>query len=208
MNETVDRRVRRTRQLLHRALIELMLERGYDRITVRDILERADVGRSTFYAHFRDKDDLLVVSSAEFLRTALAAAERSAPHREWSPPDSDPLAPLYTIFWLTSEYSDVYRAWLGRKSSGDLLRAYQAVLADLLTERLGDRLELDAAELAATVTFLSWGVVGLLGAIAQQDPPTPPREAYRRLNQLAGPGLRAAGREFSGGATIPAPPPR
>ncbi|MEV6277112.1 TetR/AcrR family transcriptional regulator [Nocardia sp. NPDC051832] len=190
MNESVDRRVRRTRQLLHRALIELMLERGYDRITVRDILERADVGRSTFYTHFRDKDDLLVVSSTEFLRTALSAAERSAPHADWAPPKSDPLAPMYTVFWLTAEYSDVYRAWLGRKSSGELLRAYQAVLAELLTEHLAERLDLDKAELAATVTFLSWGAVGLLGAIAQDDPPTPPREAYRRLTKLLAPGLR------------------
>ncbi|MGW0250243.1 TetR/AcrR family transcriptional regulator [Nocardia goodfellowii] len=191
MNDSADRRVRRTRQLLHRALIELMLERGYDRITVRDILERADVGRSTFYAHFRDKDDLLVVSSTEFLRGAIAAARRSAAHAEWAPPDADPLAPMYTVFWLTAQYSEVYRAWLGPKSTGELLRAYQAVLAELLTERLADRLDLDRAELAATVTFLCWGVVGLLGAIAQDDPPTPPREAYRRLDQLVGPGLRA-----------------
>jgi AcrR family transcriptional regulator len=52
--------VRRTRNLLHRALRELILEKGYDRITVQDILDRADVGRSTFYAHFQGKDDLLL----------------------------------------------------------------------------------------------------------------------------------------------------
>ncbi|MFC9893341.1 TetR/AcrR family transcriptional regulator [Nocardia sp. NPDC127579] len=191
MSDTADRRVRRTRQQLHQALVELMIERGYDRITVRDILERADVGRSTFYAHFRDKDDLLVVSSTEFLRSALDAPEPGAAPQGWSPPDSEPLAPMYTLFSLAAEYSDVYRAWLGRKSSGEMLRAYQAVLGKILTERLADRLDLDEDELAATVTFLSWGVVGLLGGIAQADPPTHPRVAYRRLNQLAGPGLRA-----------------
>ena len=57
---TTDRRVRRTRQLLRDALMELTLERGYDRITVQDILDRADIGRSTFYSHYRDKDDLMV----------------------------------------------------------------------------------------------------------------------------------------------------
>ncbi len=56
----VDRRVARSRRLLRSALMELVQEKEYARITVQDILDRADVGRSTFYAHFRDKDDLLV----------------------------------------------------------------------------------------------------------------------------------------------------
>src|SRR5215203_5096896 len=43
-----DRRVRRTRQLLRSALLSLIIEKGYERITVQDILDRADVGRSTF----------------------------------------------------------------------------------------------------------------------------------------------------------------
>ena len=55
----IDRRSRRTRQALHQALIRLIVERGYDEITVADIADAADTGRSTFYAHFTDKDDLL-----------------------------------------------------------------------------------------------------------------------------------------------------
>src|SRR4051812_15011818 len=58
--DAADRRVRRTRRNLTDALIGLILERGYEAITVQDILDRADIGRSTFYAHFRDKDALLL----------------------------------------------------------------------------------------------------------------------------------------------------
>jgi AcrR family transcriptional regulator len=57
---TEDRRVRKTKQRLKDALSELILEKGYDRITVQDVIDRADVGRSTFYAHFETKDDLLM----------------------------------------------------------------------------------------------------------------------------------------------------
>jgi AcrR family transcriptional regulator len=57
-NPKEDRRAQRTRQLLHNALMALMVEKRYDHITVQDIIDRANVGRSTFYAHFQDKEDL------------------------------------------------------------------------------------------------------------------------------------------------------
>lgn len=56
----IDRRVARTRNALIDALLELIAEKGYDRTSVNDILDRADVGRATFYSHFYNKDDLLV----------------------------------------------------------------------------------------------------------------------------------------------------
>ncbi len=57
--ETQDRRIRRTQNLLAKALIEVTLEKGYDAVTVRDITDRADVGYATFYRHYQDKDALL-----------------------------------------------------------------------------------------------------------------------------------------------------
>jgi len=54
-----DRRVHRTRRRLKEALLALMREKGYGRITVQELVDRADVARSTFYAHFDAKDDLL-----------------------------------------------------------------------------------------------------------------------------------------------------
>ena len=55
-----DRRIRRTRQLLQTALSELILEKGYEKITVQEVIDRANVGRSTFYAHFESLDQLLL----------------------------------------------------------------------------------------------------------------------------------------------------
>src|SRR5262245_39305843 len=60
-----DRRVGKTRKALKEALTDLILERGYEAATVQDVIDRADVGRSTFYAHFNDKDDLLMAILAD-----------------------------------------------------------------------------------------------------------------------------------------------
>ncbi len=55
-----DRRVERTRELLQKALMELISERGYDAITIQDIVDRAKVGRTTFYVHYNSKDELFL----------------------------------------------------------------------------------------------------------------------------------------------------
>ena len=65
--ETPDRRVRRTKTSLHTALIGLARETPYPSIAVKEILDRANVGKSTFYTHFRDKDDLLESGIQEIL---------------------------------------------------------------------------------------------------------------------------------------------
>src|SRR6266702_5552364 len=76
--QTVDRRVQRTRRLPQDALVATVIEKGYEAATVQDIIDRADVGRATFYAHFADKQTLLT-SRLEDLRGLLLAQQRQSP---------------------------------------------------------------------------------------------------------------------------------
>ena len=64
---TKDRRIQKTISLLREALVCLIAEKPYDSIVVKEILDRANVGRSTFYTHFRDKDDLLMTGIYDML---------------------------------------------------------------------------------------------------------------------------------------------
>ena len=73
----VDRRIRRTRDRLGDALIELLKEKGFDAFTVQDVLDRAQVARSTFYAHYRGKDDLFLSDLEEFFEAMGSFIERS-----------------------------------------------------------------------------------------------------------------------------------
>src|SRR5713226_7645962 len=70
-----DRRVRRTRESLHKALISLALEKNYDSITVQEVLDRADVGRSTFYVNFKSMYELLI-SGLDDLQITLNSAHQ------------------------------------------------------------------------------------------------------------------------------------
>jgi AcrR family transcriptional regulator len=77
MAERADRRVERTRRSCMHALVSLIAEKGYERITVQEIIDRADVGRSTFYAHYADKEALLLEGFASF-RSFLVGHQRKA----------------------------------------------------------------------------------------------------------------------------------
>lgn len=77
-----DRRIQKTQELLRKALVSLLGEKPYDAIVVKEILDRANVGRSTFYMHFRGKDDLLVSGIHDMIGPvhALAAPSFGKPH--------------------------------------------------------------------------------------------------------------------------------
>jgi AcrR family transcriptional regulator len=73
-----DRRVEKTQRVLREALTELMHEKSYDTIAVKEVLGRADVGRSAFYTHFPDKDALLASGIHEILDAAPPRADDRA----------------------------------------------------------------------------------------------------------------------------------
>lgn len=77
-----DRRVERTHALLRDALTSLVHERSFDAISVQEILDRANIGRSTFYTHFAGKDELLASGLQGMLRSIRSSAPSSAKRHE------------------------------------------------------------------------------------------------------------------------------
>src|SRR5512143_2387903 len=100
-NATPDRRTQRTRQTLSQALIALIQEKRYEAITVQDICDRANVGRSTFYAHFQDKDALLASNFQQMLESLGGQVELRAGQFVFS------VAPL---FQHVQEHHHLYKA--------------------------------------------------------------------------------------------------
>jgi AcrR family transcriptional regulator len=73
-----NRQTQKTKRFLQEALLSLMSEKSYESILVQDILDRADIGRSTFYMHYQDKDALLVGGLQPLLGHLKEAQESSA----------------------------------------------------------------------------------------------------------------------------------
>jgi AcrR family transcriptional regulator len=134
-----DRRVQRTRRLLHKALMSLVLEKKYESITVQEILDRADVGRSTFYLHFRDKDELLF-SGFEYLLSFLESVQgvtATVPGKSYERIIGFSLA----MFQHAHEYRRINRALLGSTAEAVVRRRIHSVLAGIVGRELKRELQ-------------------------------------------------------------------
>ena len=131
----IDRRVARTRTALYEALLSLIRRKHYELITVEEILTEANVGRSTFYAHFTSKDDLLK-RSLERLRDLLVTAKdktiSSAPRQK----REEAWDPSRALFEHVAEHADIQIALAGGRGGGIVRDAVDDVLAEILRQSL------------------------------------------------------------------------
>lgn len=123
-----DRRVQRTRQALREALVALILERGWDEVSVQHVCDRANIGRSTFYTHFADKEELLI-GTLDDLRKGL---------RELSPiqPGARPLGFVRGVVAHADEQRRLFRAVIGKRSGHVIQQRFRQVLIALVHEDL------------------------------------------------------------------------
>jgi AcrR family transcriptional regulator len=189
-DEKVDRRVRRTRELLRSALISMILEKGYERVTVQDIIDRADVGRSTFYAHFRDKEDLLVFGLEE-LRTAF---QPDARHADGSHPGKRAPSPTLAVFEHFERHREVWKAMVGKRGADVFIRYLHRFLSELLRAQLVARAPKAETQvpLDAVVEFAVDAMIGLgVRWWLENDLPYSAGEMDRLYRRLTEPGIRA-----------------
>jgi AcrR family transcriptional regulator len=122
MADSADRRFERTRHALEAAFLDLLMTRGYEALTVGDIVAKANVGRSTFYDHYRGKDDMLRLSVAGPFATLAGLVGAAEPNPG--------LVPLIEHFWQSRKLGRVLFA-------GPARSLLAAALAGLIEPRLG-----------------------------------------------------------------------
>ena len=180
----IDRRVARSRETLHQALLFLIIKKGYDAITVEDICETANVGRSTFYAHFTSKDDLKR-SGLEHLREQLLDRQQSAAAS--ADKETRSLGFSLTMFEHARDHIHLYRALVGTQGGAVALGTIRQVLCDCVRRELPaieDKNEKDGIPNELTVEFVVGGYMAMLTSWLDGGAKLPPAKIdaiFRRL---------------------------
>jgi len=193
-----DERVRRTCERLGSALVTLIQEKAIDEVTVQEVLDRASVGRSTFYLHFRDKDDLLLSQFERFLEmmsTALIVRKE----------ESDRVVPVAEMFAHIGEQKKLYRALADSGRLNDFFDLAQGYLARGIEQRLTEfegrstglsgrlskcLLELPRRELEARAFALAGSVLSLLRWWLDRGAKESPRALDEMFHRMVWNGLQ------------------
>lgn len=177
MSEGIDRRSARTRKALHEALLRLVTRKGYEAITVQDLIEEADVGRSTFYAHFTGKEDLLRNGFA-MLRAELAAAEADGQAEDGS------LRFSRAMFDHAGRYADVFRAMTGSRGSLVALEEIRRALSEIVRRELPKHDKDESLPREVHVQFIVGTLLTLLTWWLKKKPGLKPAQVDAMFRQL------------------------
>ncbi|PYS31403.1 MAG: hypothetical protein DMF75_14610, partial [Acidobacteria bacterium] len=128
-----DRRTQRTRRRLSGALVELVKEKRFDDITVQNVIERAHVGRATFYSHFRDKEDLFEQQWEQF-------SERLAQQIDWDKAGKDSFVPVVSFFQHLQEAQPFYRGLVRSRKIDAIFKSGIEYLTHHIETALNQRL--------------------------------------------------------------------
>jgi AcrR family transcriptional regulator len=176
---------------LQEALIGLILEKGFDSVTVEEITDRADLGRTTFYLHFEDKEDLLMQAidsiSEDFIEQHSAVLEKA------TNPESA-LSKLrlnvderiiYHIFDHARENADLYKVMLRGEGSGKASERFLNIIKNEVLKRLKNIRELEMkVPLDIFSIYFSGTLVALVTWWLEEDQPYAIKDMVQYYQQL------------------------
>jgi AcrR family transcriptional regulator len=179
----IDRRIRRTRDTLGDALVELIREKPFDSITVQEILDRAGVGRSTFYTHYSDKQDLFLGEIEDFFERLSTTLTRSGA-------DPERLAPVAEFFSHLSDVQDFYRSLVASGKANDVWAVGRGYFARSIEERLRMAgVRMDPVEMAAQAFALAGSLFALLEWWLDHGRKNDPKKMDRIFHAMAWRGI-------------------
>lgn len=189
---TTDRRVQRTRELLQKALVELLAKRRYEAISIGDITERANVGRTTFYLHYTSKDDLFMGC-----HEAIVGQFHFGPHhpltREQLLVPDPPAAAAWAYHHLAEVHTLVTRLFRGKESQTLLRR-----LRDGRAQEIADNLrvtfgaEASVVQLDLLANYLAGAQIALIHRWLEQNQHHSPETLAHTFHRLQRAAIREA----------------
>ncbi len=146
-----DRRIQRTRLALRAALLDLTKEKGYDAISIEEITQRANVGRATFYLHYKDKEDLLLEQFREMANEKVQLISE-IPFSDWLPDqkkssrkskEDQPLLPLLIVFQHIYDNSAFYNVLLKSENSSRIVERIRKISTESIVQFAEAKMQTD-----------------------------------------------------------------
>ena len=174
--------------------VSLLVEKPYDSITIQNIIDRANVGRSTFYAHYQDKEDLLLSSIEEVVHSLVRGVENSSAAADGEGESGRILSTL-PIFRHAQEQHRLHKAMVAGRGLDVITSTIQAHLSRHIQERIEQRLpagQSPAVPPAVIAIYLAGALMTLLIWWLDNNMPYPPKRMDEMFQALTMPGLSAA----------------
>lgn len=191
----MDRRVQRTLQSLRTALLELIKEKDYDEISIEEITERANVGRTTFYLHYKDKEDLLMEEFSTIMYER-AQALSEIPFSVWVPVSEEDLKknialqPLLLVFDHIHNNSELYNLLLKSTNSSKIVERIRKISTDAIVKFVEAKMETDPIPLLSEVpieffaAFFSGALISIVSWWIREDMRHSPEEVTNMFRSL------------------------
>ncbi|MAS37797.1 MAG: TetR family transcriptional regulator [Anaerolineaceae bacterium] len=183
----LDRRVIRTRKLLRNALMELILEKGYDAVTVQDITDRADLGRATFYVHYRGGKEQLLVSNLEEIYDELVSRLKPLKREGLLP---GPHKPSQVAFEHAAEHHDLYLVLLRSQAAASIAQRIREYLAGVIHQELEVLATESPIPLKVIASYMAGSLIALITWWLENDMPYSPEYMSQIFSRLTMPGVR------------------
>lgn len=181
-----DRRSQRTRQLVNSAMLALLLEKRYDAITVQDILDRAGIGRTTFYSHYFDKEDVHAAMMEEMLERM--SQQLSKKHA------GQGIIPSLELFQHSQQDQKRFHAMTGGPTAERMWETMQATLSKTIEQSLRSARNVKdppPIPLKIMASYLAGAFLNLLKWWLRSGMPYTPEEMDKIFRELALPGVWA-----------------
>ena len=205
MKNKTDRRIERTRQALRTALLQLIKEKGYDAISIEDITERANVGRATFYLHYKDKEDLLLEEFSEMANDKVQVLSE-IPFSAWLQSQEEvadakakrPAPPLLIVFEHIYDNAELYYILLKSEKSSRIVERIRKISTEAIVKFMAAKAKTDPIPLRFNVpieffaAFFSGALLSTVDWWLEEEMRHTPKEMTYLFQSLFFKGARSA----------------
>ena len=184
-NKKPDRRTQRTRRQLSGALVDLIKEKRFDDITVQNVIARAGVGRSTFYSHFRDKEDVFEQQWEQFI-------ERLAGQINWAKAGTGSFVPVRSLFQHLQEAQSFYRGLVRSRKIDAIFKSGIEYLSHKIEAALKRSVIRPSIPIPILSNYLASELFALLKWWLDAGMPYTPESMDEIFHRLINPSLKSA----------------